>query len=101
MLLDGESSVSFFPSSLLILICWTARASISMLLLLLMLLPAAIHAGGREENKPHDQRVAAATIAVAAVALKIAVGRFMSGKVQSCSNKLNWSQTNLQVPSIL
>jgi len=25
MLLDGESSVSFFPSSLLILICWTAR----------------------------------------------------------------------------
>ena len=38
MLLDGESSVSFFPSSLLILICWTAKASISMLLLLLLLL---------------------------------------------------------------
>ena len=44
MLLDGESSVSFFPSSLLILICWTAKASNSMLRLLLLLLLLLLNA---------------------------------------------------------
>ena len=42
--LDGGSSVSFFPSSLLISICWTAKASVSMLRLLLLLLLLLLYA---------------------------------------------------------